>query len=306
MATKATPAGRKKHATGKFRIVATNAAYAKLCKKSLRQLPPGARDRIDLQAFAGPDEVRLPKGRSRATIFISRLADLSEQSTKEAFRTAGKWKQLVFVEQLPVEAVPARLLWLDIRKPERLHVAAERGSESIGSLIHRLLSGLAHSDGPEPIVDAWIEDENIVLLSPSFRRLVVPLEKLAKLIGTDTERAAAFEIDEDGSFLFWPHADVHLGWEQFVQILDPAAAVAAKQQSRAFNKRYGGAIRAVREEHKLKQSEIAGLTERHLRRIEHGEQRASKKTLETLAHAHDLPLEAYLKKIANSMSKAEK
>jgi len=146
----------------------------------------------------------------------------------------------------------------------------------------------------------------VVLLSPSFRRLVVPLEKLAKCIGTDAERAAAFEIDEDGSFLFWPHADVHLGWEQFLQILDPAAAIAAKQRSREFNKRYGSAIRAVREAHKLKQSEIAGMTERHLRRIEHGEQRASKKTLETLANTHDLPLKAYLKEIASSMSKAEK
>ena len=117
---------------------------------------------------------------------------------------------------------------------------------------------------------------------------------------------ACSEVLSRDLFLFWPHADVHLGWEQFVQILDPAAAIAAKQRSREFNKRYGSAIRAVREAHELKQSEIAGFAARHLRRIEHGEQRAAKKNLETLANAHDLPLEAYLKEIASSMSKAEK
>lgn len=110
-----------------------------------------------------------------------------------------------------------------------------------------------------------------MLLSPSFDRLSVPLKQLAKFIGTRKEQIDAFEIDEDGRFLFWPHADVHLRWEQFVRIVDPVAAVAARQRSQEFNARYGAAIRALREERGLKKADIHGVTERHVRRVEHGD-----------------------------------
>lgn len=176
--------------------------------------------------------------------------------------------------------------------------AEEHRAELIAALIYRLFSGMAHADGPKPIVDAWVDGDNLMLLSPAFTRLAVPLKKLSKLLGTKLEEIEAFEIDEDGRFLFWPHADVHLGWEQFLQIVDPAAALAAKQKSQAFNERYGAAIRALREEHGLKQSDIAGIAERHLRRVEHGEQAASKGTLEALAKAHGRALGDYLKELA--------
>ena len=32
------------------------------------------------------------------------------------------------------------------------------------------------------------------------------------------------------SFLYWPHADVHLGWEQFLMLVDPASACIASAQ----------------------------------------------------------------------------
>lgn len=147
-----------------------------------------------------------------------------------------------------MEAMPARLLQLDIRNPHRLHLAAERSPKLIVVFISRLFSGIAQADGLSPIVDAWVENENLVLLSPTFDRLSVPLKQLEKFIGAETEEIAAFEIDEDGRFLFWPHADVHLGWEQFLQIVDPTSAVAAQQRSKVFNERYGAAIRALCEQ----------------------------------------------------------
>lgn len=158
--------------------------------------------------------------------------------------------------------------------------------------------GLTDAGGPQRIVDAWMEDGQLVLLSPSFERLPVPLVKLAKFLGSNREEVAAFEIDEDGSFLYWPHADAHFGWEQFLYLVEPAAAVAARQKAEAFNQRYGAAIRSLREKAGLKQSGIEGMTERNLRRVEHGELRASKATLETLARAHGLSLEEYLKQVA--------
>lgn len=157
-------------------------------------------------------------------------------------------------------------------------------------------------DRPEPVADAWVEDEQLVLLSASFERLLVPLTKLAKSIGTNRREIESFEIDEDGRFLYWAHADAHLGWDQFRQIIDPTAALAAQQRFQAFNAKYGAAIRAVREQAGLKQSEIPGVTERHLRRVEHGQQAASKATLQSLADALNLSLDECLKKLGAVMA----
>lgn len=301
MATQAANKMTRGKRTGTFRVVATNALYGRLCRQSLKKLPIGCRDRIELIEFPSLENVTRRKAKAAGTVYVSRLADLPKDGAKKAGKIAGEWRQLLFLERLPVEAMPDRLLHLGIRHPHRLHVAADREPELIGALIYRLFSGMAQADGPQPIVDAWVESETLVLLSPTFDRLAILLKDLAKFIGTDREQIEAFEIDEDGRFLFWAHADVHLGWEQLLQIVDPAAAVAAKQRSEKFNQRYGEAIRVLREEHGLKQSEIAGLTERHLRRVEHGEQAASKSTLEALASAHHLALNEYLKALAQHL-----
>jgi len=88
-----------------------------------------------------------------------------------------------------------------------------------------------------------------------------------------------------------------------VQLLDPTAKLAAKQRSETFNRRYGAAIRSLREDHSVKQSKVEGVSERHLRRIEYGEQAASKGTLQSLADAVDMSLEVCLKELASRASK---
>ena len=164
--------------------------------------------------------------------------------------------------------------------------------------VNRVISGLTQTSGPTRIADAWLEGELIVLLSPEFERLVVPLEKLTGLLGSHAKRIREFELDADGSFLFWPHADVYLGWEQARQLVEPTAALAAQQRSVDFNVKYGAAIRSVREQAELRQADINGVTERNLRRVEKGELRASQATLRSLATAHQQPLNAYLDELA--------
>ncbi|MFV1980820.1 MAG: helix-turn-helix domain-containing protein [Rhodothermia bacterium] len=236
-------------------------------------------------------------GRRMRTIFVSRLADIVEESAKKA-REAGRAKHLLFSEGMPVEAVASRLPRLDIRDAHRVHIAREGDPKSISNIMYRLVSGMAQSKGAHSILDAWVEEEDLVLLSPSFERLSVPLKKLARFIGKAKRRIQEFEIDEDGRFLFWPHAHVHLGWQQIRQIIDPTAALAAQQKTEQFNRSYGAAIRSLREEKGLKQAAMDGVTERHLRRIEQGKQSVTSSTLRALAKAHGMQIEDYLKELA--------
>ena len=283
-------------------VVATNSDFARLCVNALKRIP--SRTNVALLSFASMDEVKLPAGRSQSTLFVSRLADITQKSLARAL-TGSISKQLIFLEGLPIEAVASRLPRLNIRNPERLHIAAKRDEASMTELIYRLVRGRAQVGRVHPVADAWIEAEQLVLLSPAFVRLEVPLAKLARFIGADRAKVRAFDIDEDGRFLHWPHVDVHLGWSQIRQLVDPTAALAEVQRSTKFNRLYGAAIRALREERGLKQTDIDGVTERQLRRVEHGEQAASKVTLEALAKAHAQPLDEYLEALAGRMAKGD-
>jgi hypothetical protein len=288
---------------GTLRIVATNSAYGAMCQACIREMPPAARRRAEVFAFRSWREVdwsELKPGQSVKTLVLCRLADIPEDV--EAVRLPrGTCTLLVFVEEMPVEAIPSRVPRLNVRDSRRLHIARQGDSDAILAIIRRVIRGLAATQGEDRIVDAWVEGAALVVLSPSFERLYVPVKDLEQFLGSKAERASAFEIDEDGSYLYWPHADVHLGWEQLRGIVDPTTLLATRQKSNAFNQRYGAAIRALREDRGLTQSDIAGVADRHLRRIEHGKLAATSSVLRALAESHEMSLAVYLAELAERL-----
>jgi hypothetical protein len=76
----------------------------------------------------------------------------------------------------------------------------------------------------------------------------VPISKIDELLKADNKTVEHFEVDDGGAYIYWPDLDLHLGWEQLFQIVDPEAARKAQQKIHQFNERYGAAIRRVREE----------------------------------------------------------
>lgn len=273
-------------------ILATNPDYQTLCCETLRKLP--LRLRADIASRSAGSKI---PSKARKTLIVSRLTDLSRNVVQRSNRAATT-KQVVFVNDLPMEAVVDRLMALQIRSSQRLHIASNRSRASEAKLLYRLVSGLAEFDTSSAVVDAWLEGEELVLLSPAFDRMVVPCEKLTRFLGSDLSKFAEFEIDEDGSFVYWPHADVHLGWKQLQQLIDPTAAIEDIKKSKDFKERYGSAIRSLRESSGLRQTDVKGLTSRQLRRIEHGEQVVSRRALEVLAESHRIPVDEYLKRLA--------
>jgi len=281
------------------RIVVTNRDYGKLCRGSIRRLPSRSRSKLELLTFGNWTDVHLERlaERSTTTVFISRLVDIVAEARKKA-QEAGRARHLLFSEGMPIESVASRLAQLDIRDPRRVHVAREEDPIAISEIIYRLVSAMAESKVAPSILDAWVEADDLVLLSARFERLSVPLKKLEKYLGKSKRKAREFAIDEDGRFLFWAHADVHLGWEQMLQMVDPTRALAAKSKTEDFKRRYGAAVRELREENGLKQANIEGLTDRHLRRIEQGKQPVTSSALKRLAEAHGMSVEDYMKKLA--------
>ncbi len=282
----------KTSVTGGLLVLATNPDYEVLCSQTVRRLPSRLRSFVSWQSAKS----KAPSD-SRWTLVVSRLTDISRTVVQHAER-AETTRQVVFVNGFPIEAVVDRLMSLQIRSSHRLHIASKRDNVSEGELLYRLVSGMAEHDGSKSIVDAWVEGEDLVLLSPSFDRMIVPSIKLSRFFGNDLSKLSSFDIDEDGRFLHWPHSDTHLGWKQLNQLIDPTVALEDAKKSDQFKVNFGNAIRTLRESLGLKQSDIVGLTPRQLRRIEHGEQVVSKKALEALSLAHGNTIDTYLSKLA--------
>jgi hypothetical protein len=191
-----------------------------------------------------------------------------------------------------------------IRSESRLHVVRVEDLENpiVSHLFSRVCSALAEGGTRGSIIDAYAVGDSLRVRGPRQRMLHVPMEALPSL--RDRPRAAQrkFEIDPDGSFLYWPDLDVHLGWNQFLQVVDPVELRKAQQRSAGFNQRYGAAIRRLREHAGIPQSKIPGLTERQVRRIEQGESRATSRALAAFAKAHGLDTNAYLDTLAKAMN----
>jgi hypothetical protein len=167
----------------------------------------------------------------------------------------------------------------------------------------RSLPAVAPDDGGGRggIIDSYIVGDRLFVWGPKHRMLHVPRDSIGALRGQPEDAVRKFVIDPDGSFLYWPELDVHLGWNQLLQAVDPADLRKAQQRSAGFNQRYGAVIRKVREAAGIKQSKVEGLTERQLRRIERGESRATTAALTALAKAHGLDANAYMERLTKAM-----
>jgi hypothetical protein len=159
---------------------------------------------------------------------------------------------------------------------------------------------LAHSSGAEEelIASAIIEDSKIVVWSCEPRRFEVPVAEIPALAGMSANAIVKFELSPSGSRMRWPESDVDINLDTIREHADPEVRREHEARARKEAARYAGAIRSFREERGLKQSDVKGLTDRQVRRLEEGETVPQIGTLRTLASAHGMTIDEYLGELA--------
>jgi len=167
----------------------------------------------------------------------------------------------------------------------------------------RVLSAWEHGAQEELIAQATVADKKVLLMSCAFERFEVDFDSLPALKKIPVAERGKFAVSDDGSYIHWPGPDIHLDLDAIKAAIDPSwrAHVAAARLS--HNTRYGRAIENVRKRHGLRQSDIAELSERQVRRIESGGP-VSVAALRALAAAHNLTLDEYLSNVAEAASEA--
>lgn len=217
-------------------------------------------------------------------------------------RLRGHAKFVLFHSGRPSESLCHAVLSLDIRSRGRLLVAESEDEDhrlAERAFVQRLLAGMASDDGEPHIASAYVDDGVLTVRSSDFDALAIPLETLGRRLGGTDEDWHGFDIEPLGRFMSWPDRAIDMRWSHLKAIIHPMSAIEGQQRSRAFNRRYGGAIRDLRQASGILQSGVAGLSPRNLRRIEHGEIRATSSALGALARAHGMELAAYLDALAS-------
>lgn len=220
---------------------------------------------------------------------LSKVADLIRSSARQSHLRA------LFVRQ-DVETH----FWFQLLKDSQL----SRQNFFLGEnlvVAQRILEAWQAEAQEQLIADASIVDNGSALLvfDCTPKSWMIPVEALPLLERITPVERCNFEIDKDGSFLYWQDYDVHLDMEDFREAVDPDLHAKLKAKKVLYDRLFGKAIADVRKEHRLSQKEIPGISERQIRRIEKEGHRPKLKTLRLIAQAQKMDLDEYLEAIAN-------
>ncbi len=164
----------------------------------------------------------------------------------------------------------------------------------------RVISAWSMGAQEQLIADATVIGDRLLVFSCGMEKFEVPFQSMSALKRIPTEQRESFTIAGDGSYLYWEGADIHLDLDAFRCVTDPAWKQKLEALKSTHNQLFGKEIATLRKQYKLRQSDITGLSERQVRRIELGEGTKAD-TLNLFAKAHGMELDAYLDAVANSI-----
>jgi hypothetical protein len=253
--------------------------------------------------------VPAPLWRSKESVAACRDADDRECPVIVACASdilgAAEWRpppsavtshtRYLLIADVPVPALARLSSVFDVRRTEqRMHV-----TEDAQAVVRLLIA--QHRDAPlEGIVDAYLLESTLILLLGDFSIRSFPVAAVPSLCELEPRERAAFELDEDGSYLYWPAADLHLGVSQILQAVDPPYLADIEVRRFPASAAIGARIAALREARDIRQRDIEGLSERHVRRIEQGVVRLTGDSAVKLAGALAMDLDEFLAEVAEA------
>lgn len=226
-----------------------------------------------------------------APVIVAFASELIRHSIALPEWSAGGTTRYLMIVDVPDQVLPQVFSTLDLRRPDqRVHATRDAG------VIRRLLVATARREPMLGIVDAYVWNQTLTLVTGDFQFRSFPLNRVPRIAGLPVEEQGQFEVNVDGSHLYWPSGDIHLGVSQILQNVDPMylADIAIERNRQDHT---GAALRRLREEHRLRQADITGLSERQVRRIEEGISRLRVETAEKFATAFGIELGALLHQV---------
>lgn len=198
----------------------------------------------------------------------------------------------LMVNGVPLPALVDIPALLNLHRPDlRTHLTADRG------IVRRAVVSLLRNQQMEAILDAYVLESRLTVLLADLKKREVDIAAIPSLERIKRKEIADFQVDENGSYLYWPSADVHLGVSQILQAIDPKYLAAIEMERNALDFA-GWAIQDLRREVGLNQVDIEGLSERQVRRIENGTSRLTASAAARFAREFGMTTRAFLNELA--------
>ena len=254
-----------------------------------------------LEGIANTLVVEKPSKAKRERILVGWVSDLGLQNRRKEL------EQLVDIVVKGSQGVPFILVEAKTKRPmnyQSLEKLTRWGclagfylAPDLDS-VRRIVQARKAGAEDKLIASASIDDGKLVVWSCEPKRYVVSLSEIPALSGLSAQDAAKLRLSQSGSRLHWGKGDIDLDLRSIRYYADPKTKKALDRARREDASRYAIAIRSFREEQGLNQSDIPGLTDRQVRRIEQGENIPQTETLAKLAAAHGLELDEYMSELA--------
>ncbi len=200
------------------------------------------------------------------------------------------------VLDVPEQAALRLASTLRLHKPDRrLRVSRDP------LVVKRLVVALRRPAPLEGILDAYVLGHSLVEVLGDMSVRQIPIQWLPRVGELEPAEFGRFEIDSAGSYMYWPDPDVHMGSSQMLQAVDPMylADVEIRRYAMA---RVSLALLDMRNDRHLKQTEIPGLSERHVRRLEKEKVRLTVGAATRFASAFDMTLPEFLDELSERIT----
>lgn len=188
---------------------------------------------------------------------------------------------------------------LRVHKPDqRIHVTRDPDA------VKRQAIAITRDQVFEGIVDAYMLWRDLWLVLGDMSIRCFPTGQVGFLSGLSDEDLQSFRIHSSGSYLAWEDFDLRVGVSQLIQAVDPMHLADIVIQRYSVEK-MSLALRVLREEKDLTQTDISGLSARHVRRLEKEDVRLTSDAAKKYSEAFDLSLDEFLAEVGRCISRLE-
>jgi hypothetical protein len=252
------------------------------------QLPPSMRTTKKMRILRKPNDEILRKSQN---IFLMCLATQLPEMVDLVRDFMSRLRALFIYQNVPSSFIVPLMKRAELRPSGNILLHKD------WSLAGRVLRAWELGAPDRLIANAAATSDKLFVLSCSLKEFEISFDTIAALKSIPPKDRGRFTVAEDGSYLYWPSSDIHLDLDALRYATDPQWRKKVDWERTTHHARFGAAVAAVRKEYRLNQSDINGVSERHIRRIENGSI-PRVRTLELMAQAHGLSLENYLNKVA--------
>ena len=232
----------------------------------------------------------------KPSLVVARASELIGASRITVPNWVNRETRYLVVLDVPEQATLRLPSTLRLHKPDqRLRVCRDP------LVVQRLIIALKRPAPWEGILDAYVLARSLVVVLGDMSAREFPIEKLPRVRRFEPAVLNNFEIDSAGSYLHWPDRDVHMGPSQMLQAVDPMY-LADVEIRRYDMEKASLALLDMRNDRYLTQTDIPGLSERHVRRLENEKARLTVEAATRFAGAFELTLPEFLKELSERIT----